>query len=78
MRRGGVSRLSHRIINAEQSERIAFHPAIEMPRNDHWISSQRISGVAITDFNISSTLPPAALEVHWVKPSKYLSSTPAW
>ena len=37
-------RLSHRINNAEPSERIAFQPAIEMPSQDHWISSQRTIG----------------------------------
>ena len=38
---------------AEPSERIAFQPAIEMPRKANWIWSQRTSGVA----KMSARLP---------------------
>ena len=70
MRARGRFRLSHRITNAAASERIAFHPAIEMPRNDHCTSSQRTSGAAMIGLKKSSADAAADGAVHWVKPSQ--------
>src|SRR5262249_36317061 len=62
---------------APLSEMIAFQPAIERPRNDHWIWSQRISGAPTICLSSSSVVAAWAVDVQVVKPSKILSSTPA-
>src|SRR5436190_498469 len=72
----GFLKLNHRITNAEDREMIAFHPAIEMPNNDHCTSSQRTIGRLKTWFNMSSA-EPARAAVHWVAPGSSLSSMPA-
>src|ERR1044072_5907610 len=73
----GFLRLSHRMTNAEASERIAFHPAIEIPSHDHWTSSQRTHGATMIDFSMSSTEAPLAVEVQVVRPSNQPGLTPA-
>jgi hypothetical protein len=61
-------------------ERIAFQPAMEMPRNWNWMSSQRIMGRPMTEFSMSSAEPPPepAVELQPVMPGKMPASTPAW
>src|SRR5690348_16751756 len=63
---------------APPNEKIAFHPASEMPRKRNWTSSQRTSGAWVICLRRSAVLTPLdSVEVHWVKPSKILASTPA-
>ena len=50
---------------APPSDRIAFHPAMEMPRNDHCTSSQRTSGVATICFSRSAVVPPWRSRCRW-------------
>ena len=45
------------MVNAPRSERIAFHPAMEMPSHDHWMSSQRTSGRLKTSLSMSLAEP---------------------
>src|SRR4029079_5438041 len=66
-----------RISAAPPSDMMAFQPASEKPRNDHWTWSQRISGAPVIWRNTSAVEPLWGVEVHVVKPSKILSSTPA-
>src|SRR3546814_9570610 len=73
----GRLRLSHRITNADEIDNNAFQPAIEMPRNDHWTWSQRISGVAMILASRSALDPPDIEAVHAVMPSNTPISTPA-
>src|SRR6476659_3577306 len=70
-------RLRRRISAAPPSERMAFHPAIEMPRKRNWTSSQRTKGAWVICLSKSAVLAPFAKAVHWVKPSKIFASTPA-
>src|SRR5205085_167755 len=72
-----VLRLKIRISAAPPSERIAFQPAIEMPRKRNWTWSQRISGACVICFKSSAVEPSVAIDVQVVKPSKILASTPA-
>ncbi|MBA2771931.1 MAG: disulfide bond formation protein B [Sphingomonas sp.] len=65
------------IAAAALKEMMAFHPAREMPRNDHCTWSQRISGTRINCSNSSALLAALAVVVQLVTPSKILSSTPA-
>src|SRR4051794_4030634 len=50
-----------RITAAPPSEMIAFHPAMEMPRNDHWTWSQRTIGAWTIARRRSAVLEPLAL-----------------
>jgi hypothetical protein len=56
---------------------IAFHPAIEMPKNSNCTWSQRVSGAAMIESSRSAVVPPDAVLVHWVKPLNTFASTPA-
>ena len=67
-------RLRKAISAAPPSERMAFQPAIEMPRNDHCTWSQRTSGVAE---DVPASGAPLPVAVQAVRPSKIPSSTPA-
>src|SRR4051812_49118448 len=61
-RRLGFS-VSHRITSPNPSERIAFHPAIEMPNSDHCGWSQRTNGVANMSSRTFAGSPPMADEL---------------
>ena len=58
-------------------EKIAFHPAIEIPNSDHCTSSQRIIGVAMISARMAALDPLAARALHRVSPSHQPYSTPA-
>src|SRR3954451_116964 len=66
------------IVAAPEREMIAFHPAIEMPRNDHCTSSQRTRGAWVICFRRSAVdAPGCTVAVQTVNPWKILASTPA-
>src|SRR5581483_5823688 len=57
--------LSVRIVisPAPPSDRIAFHPAIEIPRKRNWTSSQRTIGAWVICFSSSAALSPFPVAV---------------
>src|SRR5687767_8810053 len=61
------------IAPAPSSEMIAFHPAMEIPTNDHCTWSQRTSGTLIMSSSVA-----APVVVQRVMPSHQPSPTPAW
>ena len=77
-RAGHRLRVSQRIRLPDVSDRIAFHPAIEMPRKANWTASQRMTGVSMIEASRSSVVAPASTEEQVVRPSNTPSSTPAW
>src|SRR4029078_5522022 len=62
---------------APQSERMAFQPAMEMPRKRNCTWSQPMHGACVICFNSSDVVAPDGLAVQVVKPSKIFASTPA-
>ena len=61
---------------ADEMDRIAFHPAILIPRNRNATSSHLTSGAAMMDS--SALLPVIVLVVHGETYSHQPASTPAW
>src|SRR4051812_34542622 len=70
-------RVSSKISEAPPSDRIAFQPAMEMPRKRNCTSSHRTNGAWVIWLNSSAVVRPLPAAVHWVKPSKIFASTPA-
>src|SRR3546814_9338603 len=69
--------VNHRITPAALRERIAFHPASDMPNMFHGMASQRTSGMAITCARTSALEPVTGAAVQAVTPLHHFSSTPA-
>src|SRR3546814_10171356 len=65
--------VNHRITPAALRERIAFHPASDMPNMFHGMASQRTSGMAITCARTSAVEPVTGAAVQAVTPCHHFS-----